>query len=97
MNLHEIYPRFTVTDLYGRALKYECRGNKYYREWLNPPVEMDRTYLKREISRSQYAYGLLAAVEFHITGQTSFAPDVRVDVKSEAEKDLDEWFGEKRR
>ena len=96
MHLNQIYPRFTVTDAHNRALKYSRRGDKFYREWLNPTLKMDKTYLKREISRSQYAYGLLAAVEMLVDGHTLYAPDVREDAKTEADRDLEEWFGPKK-
>jgi hypothetical protein len=96
MHIMEIYPRFTLTDFYNRALRYERRGDKYYRKWLNPPVEMARKYLEKEISRSQYAYGLLAKIEYEINGLTLYAPDVRQDVTDEEPSELDKWFGPKR-
>lgn len=96
MNIKEIYPRFTLIDAHNRTLRYARVGQKFYREWLNPTPDLVRRYRKREITRSAYAYALLAKIEQVTTGKIP-DPVVIVETQDNAEPSaLDKFFGPKR-
>lgn len=75
MRIDELYPIFTLTDAYGRKLRFSREGTNYYREWLNSPfARQHKTPDKRQVSRYQYAGALLIKLEEIATGKPSETP-----------------------
>ena len=95
MDVTELLPTFHFTDAHGRELTYTYFNNEYYVTWTNPPPGYANRVKPKQITRLQYAYGLLAKVEEYTQGYTFYVPDFTSPLKTEAEQDLDDWFGEK--
>ena len=93
MHIYEFYPQFTFQDDWNRILKYQVINGKYYRTWMNTPKGFTQHQARKEITKQQFAYGLLCAIEKEVIGINVPIKDVPVEAPKELQSELDKFFG----
>lgn len=94
MDLSELYPKFTITDEWGRDLEFDVLANGYTRKITNVGVPGLPLGEAQPVNRVAYALAFLDAVEQASNGGR-FTPRKK-DKRRPPETNtpgLDDWFG----
>lgn len=97
MKISDVYPRFTITDEWGRTIEVVARNSLYARKPLNTLTP--DTFIGEEegISRVQYAMMLLLKIEELAGEEAIFNQDDPANYPSPGDADLDAHFGSRRK
>lgn len=95
MDLSELYPKFSITDEWGRDLEFNCQASGYTRKITNVGVPGLPLGQEAPVSRVNYALAFLDAVEREANGgRFSKKPHKKRRSDPSDTPTLDAWFKE---
>ena len=93
MKFKDFYPRFTITDPYGRELEYNrVTGNRYTRTWLNNPLALSDDDATQFIPRLSYANALLDYIEQCVGHSANNHNPIGKPTSKKHQVSFDEWL-----